>query len=194
MALIPCSLDEVDADMPLEVAKWYGVLTNQRCEKRAALSVAEALKPRNRWGDLDVYLPLETYFARHARRLVASARPLLVGYVFVCIRPQDMHTVRLCDGVRDFVRGPGGMPTPVVARELYGLREREEKGEFDATKADNFGGEFKADDAVEVKLGKFTGWPGKVVRMTSAQKVRVVLRMFGKEHEKELDVAELRAA
>ena len=194
MALIPCGLDEVDADMPLEAAKWYGVLVNPRCEKRAALSIMDALRPRDRWLDLSTYLPVETYFARHARKLEVRTRALLVGYVFVCIRPDDMHVVRHCDGVRDFVRGPGGYPAPVVVRNLYDLREREEAGEFDATRAEDFGGPFKGGEAVEVKLGKFTGWPGRVVKMTGAQKVKGVLSMFGREHEKELDVAVLRAA
>lgn len=155
--LIPPSFDEVDVDLPTEAAKWYGVLTNPRCEKRAELSIMDALRPRNRWGDLSVYLPVERYFAYHARKKEERARPLLVGYVFVCIRPEDMHTIRQCDGVRDFVRSPGGFPAPVVVRELYKLKEREEQGEFDATRAEDFGGLFKPGDPVEVALGKSRG-------------------------------------
>lgn len=193
MSRIPCSFDEVDADLPMEAAKWYAVITNPRCEKRAEMSIADALRPRNRWGDLAAYLPLETYFAKHARRIVASARPLLVGYVFVCIRPDDMHIVRKCDGVADFVRA-GGHPRPVDIFRLFDIQRREREGEFDYTRGEDFDGEYKPGDEIEVKLGKFTGWPGKVVKMTSAQKAKVVLSMFGKEHEKELDVSELRAA
>ena len=194
MVRIPPELDEVDVAMPVDVARWYGVTTNPRCEKRAELSILDALRPRDRWGDMAVYMPVETYFARHARKVETKTRPLLVGYVFVCIRPDDMHVIRLCDGVRDFVRGPGGWPAPVILSELVKLRARVDAGEFDATRADDFGGTFKEGDPVEVSLGKFTGWPGRVVRMTSAEKVKVILSMFGKEHEKELPISELRAA
>jgi len=180
--------------MTLDQTRWYGVVTNPRCEKRAALSIMDALRPIDVERELSVYLPVETYFARHARKTEIRTRPLLVSYVFVFIRHEHMHLIRLCDGVRDFVRNPGGFPAPVIASELYKLRDREEGGEFDATRADDFGGLFKEGDPVEVSLGKFTGWPGRVVRMTSAEKVKVILSMFGKEHEKELPISELRAA
>jgi transcription antitermination factor NusG len=192
--LILPSLDEADAFLPLKAPKWYGVTTNPRCEKRAALSIMDALKPRDTWRDLAVYLPVETYWARHARKVESRTRPLLLRYVFVYIREDDMHVVKACDGVMDWVRGPGGFPCLVNVKELNALRDREEDGEFDGTRSDDFGGEFQPGDQIEVKLGKFTGWPCKVVKMTSAEKVRVVLSMFGKEHEKELRTTELRAA
>lgn len=173
---------------------WYGVISNPRCEKRAALSIMDTLRPIDVERERAVYLPVETYFAYHARKREIKTRPLLMRYVFVFIRPEDMYLIRLCDGVQDFVRGPGGFPAPVIASELHKLRTREEDGEFDATRADDFGGLYKEGDAVEVALGKFTGWPGRVVKMTGAEKVKVVLSMFGKEHEKELPITELRAA
>lgn len=191
--LIPPTFDEADAPTPLEAPRWYAVFTNARCEKRAALSIMDALKVADTHHDLGVYLPVETYWVRHARRREPATRALLPRYVFVCIREEHMHLVRASDGVEDFVRS-GGVPRPVNLYSFSNLQAREQSGEFDSTRSDETEGPFKPDERVEVKLGKFTGWPGKVVKMTGAEKVRVLLSMFGKEHEKELDVSELRAA
>jgi transcription antitermination factor NusG len=95
--------------------------------------------------------------------------------------------------VQDFVRSCG-RPMPFPPKRLNEIRDAEEAGAFDATRDDDFGGQFRTGDAIEVSLGKFTGWPGKVLKMTGENRVRVLLSMFGKMHEKELDVAELRAA
>lgn len=194
MTMIPPSLDDFDLPAPLDAPRWYGVLTNPRCEKRAAMSILDALRPRDIWRDLAVWMPVETYFAMHARKKETKTRPLLVGYVFVCIRDEHMHVIRGCDGVRDFVRGPGGLPAPVIVRELSKLREREEQGEFDATRAEDFGGLFKEGEEVKVAVGKYADVSGRVVKMTSAEKVKIVLQMFGREHEREFKVTELKAA
>lgn len=178
----------------MEEPKWYGVITNPRCEKRAALSIMDALRPRDLDRELAVYLPVETYFAYHARKQEIRTRPLLVRYVFVFIRDDDMHIIRECDGVRDFVRNAGGRPAPVIVAELAKLRDREEAGEFDATRAADFGGLFKEGEPVKVAVGKWADVPGRVVKMTSAEKVKIVLSMFGREHVKEFRVTELRAA
>jgi transcription antitermination factor NusG len=192
--LIPPSFDEPDIDMPTEVPKWFAVRANPRSEKRAALSIMEALKPRDRWNDLAVYLPVETYFALHARKKEIRTRPLLAGYVFLCIREADMHIVRLCDGVADFVRGPGGFPSPIHFPELIVLRKREEAGEWDATRAADFGGLYKEGDPVKVAVGKYADFSGNVVKMTAADKAKVVLSLFGRTFEREFKVTELKAA
>lgn len=194
MSRIPPSFDEPNVAMPLCAPMWYAVRTNTRCEQRAVASIRDALRPRNEWGDLAVWLPVETYFAMHARKQEMRTRPLLIGYVFLCIREEDMHVVRLCDGVRDFVRGPGGMPSRLVLSEVLKLRKREEAGEFDSTRQEDFGGLFVPDEKVKVAVGAYADWPGRVVKMTSAEKVKVILSMFGKEHEKEFRVTDLKAA
>jgi hypothetical protein len=76
--------------------------------------------------------------------------------------------------------------------EVNRCRDAEEAGDYDATRTEDFGGEFKPDDAVKVAFGKWADWPGKVLKMTGPQRVKVLLSMFGKEHEKELDVGNSR--
>lgn len=192
--LIPPSLDETDAAMPAEAPRWYGLITNPRCEKRAALSVMDALRPRDTWRDLAVYLPVETYWARHARKVESRTRPLLLRYVFVCIREHDMHVMRQCDGVADFVRGPGGFPCLVNVGELSKLRDREQGGEFDETRDTQFPETFAPGEKVRVAVGPYADWPGRVLRMTGQEKVKVLLSMFGRDHERELKVSQLKAA
>lgn len=176
-----------------EPPAWYAVTTHLRAEKRAALAIMDALKDRDIWRDLAVYLPCETRWIRHARKTERVTRPLFPRYLFVCIRDEHVHLVKASDGVLDFVRA-SGRPRQFPPSRLYEIREAEEAGEYDATRAEEFDGPFTAGDAVEVSLGKFTGWPGKVLKMTSESRVKVLLSMFGKEHEKELDIATLRAA
>jgi transcription antitermination factor NusG len=175
----------------IEAPRWYAVVSKPRAEKRAALAIMDALKTRDRAQELAVYLPCETCWARHARRKEQVTRPLFMRYLFVFIRDEHMHLVKDSDGVQDFVRS-GGLPSPFPAKRLNQIRDAEEAGEFDRTRT--FDGPFKAGDPVEVKLGKMSGWPGKVLGMSSERRVRVLLSMFGKEHEKELDLDQLRAA
>lgn len=194
--LIPPSLDEADASLPLDAPRWYAVVTSLRAEKRAALSVMDALKHRDPYRDLAVYLPCETRWAKHAGKRVRVTKPLFQRYLFVCVRDEHIHLVLASDGVDDFVRS-SSVPMCFgrrVVRELNMIRDLEDEGAFDSTREDDFGGAFKPEDQIEVSLGKFTGWPGRVLRMTAENRVKVLLSMFGKEHEKELDVSEVRAA
>lgn len=191
--LIPPSFDEPNVSAPIEAPRWYAVVTALRAEKRAALAIGDALRDRDIHHDLGVYLPCETRWIRHARKVERATRPLFPRYVFVCIRDEHVHLVKDSDGVQDFVRACG-RPAPFPPARLNEIREAESLGEYDATKGEEFDGPFKNGDTVEVGLGKFTGWPGRVLKMTSETRVRVLLSMFGKDHEKELDVAELRAA
>lgn len=194
--LIPPSLDEADVSMPLEAPRWYAVYTQLRQEKRAALAIGDALRDRDPWRDLAVYLPCETRWVRHARKKEIRSSPIFGRHVFVLIREEHMHLVKDADGVVDFLRS-GGKPQVMSrhgVRRLNEIREAEEAGDYDFTRGETFDGPFTEGDRIEVALGKMSGWPGTVLRMTAENRVRVLLSMFGKEHEKELDVNEVRAA
>lgn len=193
MSLIPCEMDEANADLPLEAPKWFAVYTNVKCEKRAALSIMDALRPRDRWHDLAVYLPCETYWASHARKEERKTRPLFMRYLFVCIRPADMHTIRACDGVADFVRA-GTMPAVISPIMVDSLRCAEEAGAFDPTREELYAEVFKAGDQIKIAKGNWADWPGTVIRMSAADRVVVLLKAFGREHEKEVAVDQLKAA
>ncbi len=121
------------------------------------------------------------------------SRPLFTRYLFVRLREADLHVVKGCDGVDDLVRS-GGRARPVDPGRLEELRRAEALGVFDLTRRAEAAGPFRAGEAIEVKLGKLSGWPGKVLGMGGEGRVRVLLSMFGRGHIKELDLREVRAA
>lgn len=190
--LIPPELDDPDADRPIEAPRWYAVVTALRQEKRAALAIMEAIRPHDRWHDLSVYLPCERRWVRHAGKKEIATRPLFPRYLFVCVRDEHLHLVRNAHGVDDFIRSGVG-PAAFNPKRLNEIRDAEEAGEFDTTR-DEFEGPFGAGEAVKVAVGKWADWPGTVLKMTGPNRVKVLLSMFGKEHEKELDVGSLKAA
>lgn len=190
---IPPGLDEAGGAAPIEAPRWFAVFTQPKAERRAELALTEALRRRDFHGDLAVWLPVETRWARHARRRERVRRPLFTRYLFVRLREADLHVVKGCDGVDDFVRF-GSRPQAVDPGRLEELRRAEAMGVFDLTRRAEAVGPFRAGEAIEVKLGKLSGWPGRVLGMSGEGRVRVLLSMFGKVHVKDLEVREVRAA
>lgn len=166
---------------------WYIVRSATRQEARAVEGLGEAgfvaYCPRLiRWG----------YRGRGGR--VRVEQPLFPGYLFVELpAPARFDLVRGADGVHAFLNRDG-RPASIPAKAVRSLQQREADAEFDKTVRKAPVGPFKPGDSVAIVAGKFTDWPAQVVEMDSAERVRVLLRAFGRDHEKTFPLGDVRAA
>lgn len=186
---IPPSLDDADAILPVEARRWYVAYAKVRCEQRAARGLEEV--------GLRAFVPVLTDWAKHARKRYKVERPLFPRYLFVELSEASPEFYKVRDN-RDIecLVGVTGTPKPVHAKFVSDLQQAQEAGEFDLTNGEDPNDPYKPGDEIRVKVGsKFAGWPGKVVRMTEAQRVEVLIRgMGGKETSKTFSLDELEAA
>jgi transcription antitermination factor NusG len=112
-----------------ESAKWFCVMTNPGCERRASHGLYAA--------GYRTFYPKVRKWATHARVKKATEKPLLGRYVFVEVdHPRQSHgTVRNVDGVELILSGvlPDGTwgPLPFPANCVSDLRLRYMAGEWD---------------------------------------------------------------
>lgn len=186
---IPPSMDDADTCLPLEVKRWYIAYTKVRRERHALIGLQE--------DGLRAYLPQMTDWIMHARKKSKVERPLFPRYLFVELSADspEFYKVRANRDIECLV-GTCGSPAAIRPETVGDIRSAEAAGEFDLTNGEDPNDPYKAGDSVMVRIGgKFAGWPGRVVRMTDAQRVEVLIRgIGGKEHTKTFGPDELEAA
>jgi transcription antitermination factor NusG len=94
--------------------KWYVVYTRPRWEKK----VADQLNRRK----IDHYCPLNRVHRQWADRKKIVLEPLFSAYVFVQIDETEQLSVRLTDGVINFVYWLG-KPAVIRDEEIHAIRE-----------------------------------------------------------------------
>lgn len=169
---------------------WYVVYAEARKEKQAECSMREA--------GLDAFMPFATHWARSGRRKYKAQTPLFGRYLFVFVPGEagdrSFYRVGQCDGVERII-GITGTPSPIPTAWLHSLRQQQLLGDFDRTLDRNLPeGPYKTGDQVKVRVGKWGQMTGIVQGMTQKAKVKVLVSMFGKGHEKQFTADELEAA
>jgi len=94
--------------------KWYVVYTRPRWEKK----VADLLFRKK----IEYYCPLNKVYKQWSDRKKLVAEPLFTSYVFVRIDESEQLTVRLTDGVINFVYWLG-KPAQVRNEELEAISD-----------------------------------------------------------------------
>jgi transcription antitermination factor NusG len=107
-----------------ENAKWYCLVTNPNCQRRAELEL-HALGYRT-------FAPKVRKWVSHARVKKAVERPLLGRYLFVEVDrlTQSFGVVRLVNGVETIIANLGN-PAPIPSRFVEGFLQRYMAGEWD---------------------------------------------------------------
>jgi transcriptional antiterminator RfaH len=162
---------------------WYVVHTHARAEGKAQ----ENLRRQG----YEVFLPLTRRWYRHARRREAVLSPLFPRYLFVGF---DVARTRwrsifstigvstlLCQGEM-----PIRVPQPVVDQ----IRLAEEAGAFDQTSGL---GKLRPGDSVRVLDGPFADIIGRLQSQLSADRVRVLLELMGRQVPTVMNVYEIEA-
>lgn len=169
---------------------WFVLRTEAHRERRAELALLEL--------GFDAYLPVETRWVTHARTRRQADKPLLPRYLFVQIEadmPHAFHMIREADGVEGFVIGAASHPRPIPGSWVGEMRQAQVEGAFDRTRKVRWT-KFKPGQSVKPTegAGAFVGILATVIRYAPKDRVRVLLSMFGRETEVEIEQSDLEAA
>lgn len=177
---------ERSAFAPFPGGAWRLIQTGPGLERR----FAELMQQR---GGV-VYLPLETYWAGVGSRRREHARPLIRGYVFVLLPDAAIYYLREVQGFMRVVTHCGRIGV-VDTDFIYELHAHQLTGGFDCTLTENGRAARRArlskGDVVRVTAGKYRGWIGRVVGLKGDRRAKLVIDMFGKIAQPEVDVGAL---
>jgi transcriptional antiterminator RfaH len=144
---------------------WYVFRAASRGEAKAAEHLQEL--------GFDRHVPMETRWHRNKKGREPKDRPLIPGYVFVAIRPdQSVYAALQADGVSS-VLGFGGEAKPISAGFVNELKARQAAGEFDRTSAKRF--RLKPGDEARVLHGPFRDQIGKLISVGDDGRVKLLL-------------------
>lgn len=166
----------------MDEAKWYVVNTYSSYENQVKATIEKHIDNRN-MGDLiqQIIIPMETsteISEKGEREVESKALP---GYILVKMVMTDdsWHVVKSIRGVTGFL-GSGNTPFPVPTEEL-------EKFLGKANTEINLS--YQVGDGVTIIDGALENFTGIVEEIDlEAQKVRVVVSMFGRETPAELEL------
>lgn len=149
---------------------WYVIRTATRREGEAMLSIRDA--------GFDCYLPQETSWRRHARKLDKVSRPLIPGYLFARLPDAEaVATAWTLHGVHS-VLGTGNKGTPIRPLYVGFLAAMEGLGAFDNTPDRTPKLQVKPGERVKVTSGPFSGHIGEIMRVKGQSRAIVALRVF----------------
>lgn len=145
--------------------KWYAVYTAPRAEK----------KVRDRFLEkgIEHYLPIQIVERQWHDRIKKIEQPVLNGYIFVFIPPQEMTNVLMTYGAIAFVK-ERTLPVAIPTYQIETLRTMVDKSE------DNV--EFTLEQlepgaTVRINAGKLCGTIGELIEIKG--KYKVLIRMDG---------------
>jgi len=150
---------------------WYVVHTRPQAE-------AVALTNLQRQG-YEAYLPLHRRRRRHARRIEVVQRPLFPRYLFVAL---DLETARWRPilstvGVVNLIM-QAERPAPVPAGVVERIKTAITDGEFDIISAL---GRLTPGSSVRINEGPFADLVARLQSATDADRVKVLLELFGRK-------------
>lgn len=173
-------LDE-DLGQDQEEARWYVVHTYSGHENKVKINLESIVKNRGLEDlILDVQVPTEEFIEEKDGQSKLKERKLFPSYVLVkmVMNDQSWYIVRNTRGVTGFV-GPGAKPIPLTDDEVLSLGVASKEEVFE---------EFAPDDPIKVLSGPFEDFVGTVMSLNEKEgKVKVLVSMFGRDTEVELD-------
>ncbi|HEU0109754.1 MAG TPA: UpxY family transcription antiterminator [Flavisolibacter sp.] len=145
--------------------KWYAIYTKPRWEKK----VNTLLKQKG----IESYCPLNKVPRKWSDRVKIIEEPLFKSYVFVKVTDEDRISVRMTDGVVNFVYW-NGKPAVIKDKEIQVIKRfLDEYENVEAIKLD-----LKPDERVVVTAGPMMGQEGKVIEVRN-KKAKVVIDSLG---------------
>jgi len=133
-------------------AKWYAIYTRPRWEKKVNSLLVEK--------GIESYCPLNKVRRKWSDRMKTIEEPLFKSYVFVKISEEDRTTVRMTNGVVNFVYWDG-KPAVIREREIQTIRRfLDEYENVEAVKMD-----FSPNERVRVIAGPMMDKEGKVLEL-----------------------------
>ncbi|CAN5121595.1 UpxY family transcription antiterminator [soil metagenome] len=122
---------------------WYALYVNVRHEKKVVEKMMEK--------GIECYVPILKKMSQWSDRKKLVEKPLIPGYVFVCLRKEEMDQPRYINGVLNYIRF-NGKPAAIRSEEIEGLKYFIENG-FSVEEINEE--EFQVGDKVKFKLSGF---------------------------------------
>lgn len=154
---------------------------------------AEAMLRRKGY---DAFCPVEIKHRRPSRktkRRVAYAYPMFVRYIFVGSKTGDLPWLQLLAErhVSGVIRSDG-MPAAIADEKLRQIRENSGKV-IPYKLAKNPHKAFQVGERAKVKVGAFRGFEAKIEEVTG-RRAKLLLSLFGRPVQTDVDMADLEAA
>lgn len=146
---------------------WYAVYTASRAEKKVKQRLDEA--------DIENYLPLRTETRIWSDRKKKVSLPLIPGYIFVRICPENILKILNIPGVVTFLKEkslPAAIPDDQIRRLRMMVEHAIDDVEF-------VGMRVNVGDKVRVKQGNLEGLIGELVEVRGKYKIAIRLQYFG---------------
>jgi len=166
------------------MTQWFAVQTQPRSEDRA---VAHLLRQ-----GFEIYLPRCAKKRRHARRVDTVAAPLFPGYLFIRL---DLDTTpwRSIDGTRGVIRivRHGDRPAPLPNGIIEALRQHEDDSGLHTPASLLV---FAPRMRLRIIGGAFDDHIGQFERMSTDQRVVLLLNLLGRAVQVKLPISAVDAA
>jgi transcription antitermination factor NusG len=132
--------------------KWYAIYTKPRWEKKVNSLLLQK--------DIEVYCPLNKVKRKWSDRIKTIEEPLFKSYVFVKINDEERASVRMTNGVVNFVYW-NGKPAVIKEKEIQTIKRfLDEYENVQAVKM-----ELAAGDRVQVIAGPMMDKEGKILEV-----------------------------
>jgi transcription antitermination factor NusG len=133
-------------------SRWYAIYTRPRWEKKVNTLLSEK--------KIESYCPLNKVRRKWSDRIKTIEEPLFKSYVFVKITEEERSTVRMTNGVVNFVYWDG-KPAVIREKEIQTIRRfLDEYENVEAVKMD-----FEPEERVRVIAGPMMDQEGKVIEL-----------------------------
>ena len=147
---------------------WYALYVNSRAEKK----IAESLKAKG----FEAYVPIVKTMRQWSDRKKMVELPLMNGYVFLKIAPNENEKVRQIKGVVNFVRSEGKIAV-IQDFEIERLKQLVEFGyQLEVSTIDK---KYKEGDRIKISSGPLKGIEGFVVEDRDNKQIEVLLESIG---------------
>ncbi len=159
-------------------ANWYAIYTRSRCEKK----LNRALQ-KNKY---DTFLPLVKERRQWSDRIKTVEVPLLPGYLFVNILPEQLYEIYEYPGVVNFVQD-GGRPARIRKQEIEALVEATTK----EIRMKIVPKAFAAGEKVDILYGPFRGFRGTILEQGNGSHIVIYMDSIDQALRVEMSVANL---
>ncbi len=147
--------------------RWFAVHTRARSEK----FVQRLLTKKG----IHAYVPLQRLMRRYSRSTRLTEKPLIHGYVFVCITKAHYLPVLETEHVAGFIRfNKNLIAIPEYEMELLRRITLEDGLDVEAIP-----GALSEGDPVEISAGNLTGLRGHIIRIEGKRRFQVALERLG---------------
>jgi len=152
---------------PAPESRWYAVYTAPRAEKKVSERFTET--------GIEHYLPLQKVKRQWSDRIKEVIEPVVHGYIFVHVKPDDFRRVLNTYGAIQFVKEfykPVPIPDNQIARLKFMVDFSDEPVEFMRE-------ELSPGETVSISRGPLQGLMGELIEIKGKHKVVVRIEKFG---------------